>query len=420
MDVRICLTGWRVANGFELTLARRLAWKPLDSRRVTPAVGVAVTGVALSILVMLLSVAVMSGFKNEVRRNILRMNDAVTITGYDADGNPAAFPVDEPLRALTLPEGAYAVGHVGLAGILKTPTDFLCVSLEGNSEVVEPDSVGSVAVSSGQASALGLSLGDRIPAYVFVDNRLRVRSLRVDSIYSTGITEHDENIAYCSTQLPASLLGLPEGYVQSVGIRGVAPDEIKPLASQIHSQLLTAYYSGELTSAYGLTDVYQTDSQFFSWLELIDTNVVVILALMGVVASVTLISSLFIIILERVKTIGLLKALGTSNRQIRRIFMLMAERLVVRGLVWGNLIAVVMIVVQYYTQAVHSDFIFVHHYFGAGKNNRSAESSWNFQQTDSQDFYAYGRTSCCSRPCLGQFDRRGDDCGPVLYAGGSA
>ena len=82
---------------------------------------------------------------------------------------------------------------------------------------------------------------------------------------------------------------------------------------------------------------------------------VVILILMTIVAAVTLISSLFIIILERIKTIGLLKALGASNRQIRRVFMLMAERLVIRGLVWGNLLAVGLITLQYFTHAVKLD-----------------------------------------------------------------
>ncbi len=343
-----------MANGFELSLARRLAWKQTGSRRVTPAVGVAIAGVALSILVMLLSVAVMTGFKQEVRRSVLNIDDAVTVTGFDSDGNPAAFDSAEVLDEISLPDGAYTVGHTAIAGILKTTDDFMAVSLEG-SDAVEPDSLSSVIVSRTQASALGLEEGDKIPAYFFVDNRLRVRSLRVDSIYYTGIAEHDDNIAYCSPRLPGILLGLPDGYVQSVGIRGVEPDLIKPLASQIHSQLLTAYYTGKLTGAYGLTDVYQTDAQFFSWLDLIDTNVVVILALMSIVAAVTLISSLFIIILERVKTIGLLKALGASNRQIRRVFMLMAERLVIRGLFWGNLLALVIIAVQNFTEIIPLD-----------------------------------------------------------------
>lgn len=343
-----------MANGFELSLARRLAWKQAGSRRVTPAVGVAIAGVALSILVMLLSVAVMAGFKQEVRRSILNIDDAVTVTGFDADGNPAAFDAAGILDEISLPDGAYTVGHTAIAGILKTPDDFMAISLEGN-DAVEPDSLSSIIVSRTQATALGLEKGDKIPAYFFVDNRLRVRSLRVDSVYYTGIAEHDDNIAYCSSRLPGILLGLPDGYVQSVGIRGVEPELIKPLASQIHSQLLTAYYTGKLTGAYGLTDVYQTDSQFFSWLDLIDTNVVVILALMSIVAAVTLISSLFIIILERVKTIGLLKALGASNRQIRRVFMLMAERLVIRGLLWGNLLALVIIAVQGLTKIIPLD-----------------------------------------------------------------
>ncbi len=344
-----------MANRFELLLARRLAWKIPGARRVTPAVGVAIVGVALSVLVMLLSGTIICGFKDEVRQTVLGLNDAVTITGYDYEGNPAAFPVDEPLRAFSLPAGARVEPHVAISGILKTPTDFLAVSLRGDSSKVCADSVGSVLISRLQASALGLEVGDKIPAYFFVDNRLRVRSLRVDSIYSTGIAEHDENIAFCSPRLPSALLGLPEGYVQALGVRGVDPEQIRPLASQIHSGLLTAYYSGELTSAYGLTDIYQTDAQFFSWLSLIDTNVVVILILMAVVASVTLVSSLFIIILERVKTIGLLKALGASNRQIRRVFMLMAERLVLRGLLWGNLLALGLIAVQALTHAVPLD-----------------------------------------------------------------
>lgn len=344
-----------MATRFELTLARRLAWKQPEARRVTPAVAVAVTGVALSILVMLLSGAIMSGFKREVQQTIFNIEDELTLTGYDLDDNPAAFPFEEPMAAITLPEGAYAVGQTSISGILKTPEDFLAVSLEGNGDAVSPDSIGSVVISRQQATALNLSVGDRIPAYFFVDNRLRVRSLRVDSIYSTGIGEHDLNVAYCSPRLPGELLGLPDGYVHSIGFRGVSPEAIKPLASQMHSQLLTAYYSGKLTGAYAITDVFQTDAQFFSWLNLIDTNVIVILALMAVVASVTLISSLFIIILERVKTIGLLKALGASNRQIRRVFMLMAERLVMRGLLWGNLLALLLIGVQHFSHLVPLD-----------------------------------------------------------------
>lgn len=296
----------------------------------------------------------MRGFKNEVQESIFTLSDAITLTGYDLDDNPAPFPMAEPLAVITVPEGVEPVGHTSISCILKTPEDFLAVSLEGNPSMIS-DSVNSVYLSRPQADALNLTVGDKIPAYFFVDNRLRVRSLTVDSIYFTGIGEHDLEVAYCSPLLPTQLLNLPEGYVQTIGFRNVKPENIQALASQFHSELLTAYYQGHLTGAYALTDIYQTDSQFFSWLNLIDTNVVVILILMSVVASVTLISSLFIIILERVRTIGLLKALGASNRQIRRTFMLMAERLVIRGLIWGNVLALLIIGVQHFTHVIPLD-----------------------------------------------------------------
>lgn len=343
-----------MSNGIELTLARRLAWKQPGQKRVSAAVGVAITGVALSILVMLLSGAIMRGFKNEVQESVFNISDAITLTGYDLDDAPTPFPMDEPLAAITLPEGVEAIGHTSISCILKTPTDFLAVSLESNPSM-PTDSVNAVYLSRYQADALNLNVGDKIPAYFFIDNRLRVRALTVDSIYSTGIGEHDREVAYCSPLLPSQLQNLPEGFVQTIGFRNVNPSDVQALANQFHSELLSAYYQGQLTGAYALTDIYQTDSQFFSWLNLIDTNVVVILILMAVVAAVTLISSLFIIILDRVKTIGLLKALGASNRQIRHTFMLMAERLVVRGLLWGNLLALLIIGIQHFTHIIPLD-----------------------------------------------------------------
>lgn len=296
----------------------------------------------------------MRGFKQEVQQSIFDLSDAITLTGYDLDENPTPFPMAEALDAIHLPEGAEAIGHVAISGILKTPEDFMAVSLQGN-ESIPADSVNSVYLSRHQAEALQLKKGDKIPAYFFVDNRLRVRALRVDSVYSTSIAEHDQEVAYCSPQLPAQLMNLPEGFVQTIGFRNIPPEQVKHWAAEFHSDLLTAYYSGQLSGAYAITDIYQTDSQFFSWLSLIDTNVVVILILMAVVAAVTLISSLFIIILERVKTIGLLKALGATNRQIRRTFMLMAERLVLRGLLWGNLLALLIIGIQGFTHVIPLD-----------------------------------------------------------------
>lgn len=340
-------------KGFELTLARRLAWKAEGRKRVSPAVGVAVAGVALSVVVMLLSIAIMLGFKDEVMARIMSLDDSITITGYTSDSRPSAFNPAEVLSAITLPEGAETVPHTSVPAILKTTDDFMGIDLQSDAAGQLPDSV--IVLSEAIASKLQLSPGDRVPAYFFINDRLRVRMLTVSDIYNSGFSEHDEAVAYCSPALPESLLSLPGGYVHSLGIRNIPAGRIDALATEIYSSLLSAYYSGRLTSAYGITTILQSDASFFSWLRLLDTNVVVILILMSLVAAFTLVSSLFIIILERVRTIGLLKALGATNRQIRKIFMLMTERLVLRGLLIGNIVGLLLIAVQNTTHLLPLD-----------------------------------------------------------------
>lgn len=340
--------------GFELTLARRLAWKAEGRRHASAAVGVAVAGVALSVAVMLLSVAVMLGFKGEVTKKILALDDAITITGYSDDNTPASFNPAEVLDAIDLPAGARTTVHTFIPAILKTPDDFMGLHLESRAGDDAPaDSV--IVISRSTARKLRLAEGDRVAAYFFTDGRLRTRALTVGLPYSSGFAEHDDAIAYCSPRLPEQLLGLAPGHAHSLGITGLEPDQIEPLASRIYSELLNAFYEGKLTAAYGISTIFQTRGSFFSWLGLLDTNVVVIIVLMSLVSGFTLISSLFIIILERVRTIGLLKALGATNRQIRRTFMFMAERLVIRGLVIGNALGIGLVWLQSTTHILPLD-----------------------------------------------------------------
>lgn len=338
-------------NRTELTLARRLAWKAEGRQRVSPAVGVAVAGVALAIVVMLLAVAVVLGFKREVTARVFAANDAVTIRAYTLDGGADTFDAAAVLAVLSLPEGVEVAEEVEVQGILKTDSDFLGANFSAD-PAVEGN---GLIVSQSIAAKLGLTRGDRIPAYFVLNGRIRTRAFIVDSIYSTGIAEHDDLVAYCSPEVPRALLNIPEGEVQALGLRNVAPERVEELASAVHGQLLSAYYSGQIGGAYTVTTVFQTNANLFSWLDLLDTNVVVILVLMGLVAAFTLISSLFIIILERVRTIGLLKALGADNGQVRRIFRLMATRLVLRGMAAGNALGLGLIALQYFTHALPLD-----------------------------------------------------------------
>lgn len=333
-------------------LARRLGWKPDERRKVSPAVGVAVTGVALSMVVMLLAVAIVSGFKDEVGSRAMSSGDAVTVRAYDREGRICAFDSAEVLSAINLPEEAVATGRTSVEGILKTADSFLGVSFQSSSEL-KSDSV--INISPIMASKLALKPGDKVSAYFVLNNRLRTRTLVIGEIYRGGMSEHDEVVAYCAPSLPEKLLGLQSGQVQSLGINGISAEEIEPLAQRIYSDLLTAYYSGKLTGTYSVQTIYELQPAFFTWLGLLDTNVVVIIVLMGAVAAFTIFSSLFIIILERVKTIGLLKALGATNREVHRVFMLMAERLVLRGLLIGNIVGLGLIALQSWTHAIPLD-----------------------------------------------------------------
>lgn len=335
-------------RNFELTLARRFGWKAEGARRVSPAIGVAIAGMAMAVVVMLLSLAVMLGFKDEVQRRIMNLDDCITISAVDSTFTPATV-----LSAITLPSEAQIVEHTSLPAILKTPDDFLGLTLQRNDEFSLPDT--SIIISEISASKLQLQIGDRIPTYFFINDRLRVRMLTLTATYSSGFAEHDDAVGYCSASLPPTLLGFDQKQVQSLGIRNIPAEQIPELTSSIYSELLNLYYSGNLPYALGISNILQADGNFFTWLQLLDTNVIVIITLMGLVAAFTLISSLFIIILERVHTIGLLKSLGATNGQIRRIFIFMAERLVVRGLLIGNMIGLAIIAVQYFTHMIPLD-----------------------------------------------------------------
>lgn len=339
-----------------LFLARRFQWRPEGRKRTSPSVSIAVSGTAIAFVIMMVSVAVVSGFKQEVKARLMGINDSITITAYDVNGEQTPLKQTEILELIgRLPDNATIEPHLQTAAIIKTADDFAAIGLQSSNVYVDPDSIGSISLSAITAKRLGLAKGDKAHTYFFIDNRLRVRPLCIDSVYASGIDEHDSATGYCSEKLIRRLTGLGDDMYTSIGIRGLEPEQATQIAEEIHGALLSAYYTGRTTQVFGISTIEHTDAVYFTWLDLLDTNVVVILALMAAVATFTLISSLFIIILERVKTIGLLKALDADNRLIRRTFMLMTERLVAKGLIIGNAVALLLIYVQNATHILPLD-----------------------------------------------------------------
>lgn len=330
---------------------------------------IAIVGVALALMVMELSLAVASGFKHEIERKVMGFDANISVLpAYDYYTATSAndMRLTDSLRKVintTLPQ-ATPVQTFSRHAILKTDNDFMaveCIS-KGNGhdssfeksimvegewpEFSKPHSQDSIVISTPIARKLGLNTGDKVYLYFFVYEQPKARRAFIAGLYQSNFGEYDDAIIYTSLPLMQQLGTLDSLSCTSVAIEGLAKDEIEQATEQLQNALLEAYSRGDLTTVHPVNNVFNTGALFFNWLDLLDTNVIVIFILMICVATFTLISSLFIIILDRVPTIGILRALGAARTQVSRIFVFTALRLVGIGMVIGNLLAIGLMLLQ--------------------------------------------------------------------------
>lgn len=362
-------------------IGRRLSFKGSgnDDRRESGSIAsagipIAIGGIALALVIMMMSVAVVTGFKREIRAKVAGFNSQLTVIPQSRTlEGVTAMSLDTAMTAMVrqAAPGAVADGVVELPGILKTDSAFQGVMvkayapdaagyrfiaenlMEGSmptekamSDTASVPAQPEIAVSASIASKLGLGTGDKVDLHFVNNNALRTRRAVVSGIYDTRFGEYDARFIYATPDMARSVARLGKAEVTSVEINGVDEDDIERATADL-SALLLAHNAETRSQTYCWVDnVLHSGAAYFSWLDLLDTNVVVILVLMALVSGFTLISSLFILILERVRTIGILKSLGATNTMIRGIFIYMAERLVARGLLIGNLIGIPLLLIQ--------------------------------------------------------------------------
>ena len=256
-------------------------------------------------------------------------------------------------------------------GILKTDNDFLGVVLKGvghdfdstfiHQNMVEgsiphfSDSVASnsILVSKLMADKLRLKVGQRIYAYFIDYNGVRTRRFSVAGIYQTNLKKYDETMVYTDICTVVRLNGWEQDQASGAEITVKNFDRLYATADRIVEKVnRTVDHYGE---TYSSATIRELNPQIFQWLGLMDMNVWIILALMLVVAGVTMISGLLIIILERTSMIGVLKALGARNKTIRHAFLWFAAFIIGRGLFWGNILALGLLALQYFTGIVKLD-----------------------------------------------------------------
>ncbi|MDE6283020.1 MAG: ABC transporter permease [Muribaculaceae bacterium] len=347
----------------ELYIARRLRLTPAGSGRRSPAVGIAVAGVALAVAVMLMTTAVVVGFRNAIQDKVAGFEAALTISplGRFYQNESESLHYDTTLSEV-LSESLQR-GEVSLVikqpVVLKTSDNFAGVVLygfgDGHNREFEsgnlidgalPQKSTEIVISSTVAGKLGLKTGDRVDGCFFSGDALKLRKLTVSGLYTSNFSDYDRLVAYGEYSLLSKLRGYAEDEGDLIEVRGIPTDNIQSVAERVHSSLRKAYNRGALTSGVRVTTMFDSGAMYFNWLSMLDMNVVVILVIMSLVSGFTLISCVFILILQRVSMIGVLKSLGATDGVIRRIFILLGCRVIGLGLIFGNVIGGGILVAQ--------------------------------------------------------------------------
>ncbi len=352
-------------NNWKLFIANRIHFDKAGRKKATPpAVRVAVAGVALGLAVMILSVAIVIGFKQEIRSKVVGFGSHIQITAFDNNATYEKQPIqcsDSLYASLLSHEVIARVEPVGTKlGVIKTDTDFMGVALkgvtndydwgffqkyliEGNLPHLQDSTTSNeVIISQMIADKMQLQVDDKIYCY-FVQEQVRARRFTVSGIYKTDFPEYDKLLMIGDVRHVQKLNGWNPDQYSDIELTLSDFGQIDQVADKVNTQLI---HPDDYGTHYYARSVRTLNPVFFQWLDLLDMNVWIILILMAIVAGFTMISGLLIIILERANMIGVLKALGANNISIRKIFLYVSVFLVGKGMLWGNVIGITLCLLQ--------------------------------------------------------------------------
>lgn len=357
-------------------LARRIYADNDNQKKVSrPAVRIAIIGVAVGLAVMIVSVCVVLGFKHAIRDKVVGFGSHIQVAEFSMlqQGTDSPIEVDDSvMNVLQHIEGVKHVQRFAMKqGILKTDSDFLGVAFKGVGpefdstfihqhllEGVVPkfsdkSSGNKILVSKVMADKLKLICGSRIFAYFIDDSGVRTRRFTIAGIYQTNLTQYDNVMCYVDLYTAVKLNGWQEDMASGAELQVSRFDKLDEVEDRVVK--LVNRTTDKYGNTYSSKTIKELSPQIFSWLDLLDLNVWIILIIMMAVAAVTMISGLLIIILERTQMIGLMKALGARNPMVRHTFMWFAAFIIGRGLLWGNMIALALVALQYFTGIVKLD-----------------------------------------------------------------
>ena len=354
---------------FELFVAKHIL-KRSKGNLSGPYVRIAIISVALGIAAMIISMAVVTGFQQEIRDKVIGFGSHIQIVGFDFNKSYESSPVNLHQDFYPYDNDVPGIRHIQVfalkAGIIKTDEDVQGIVLKGVGEdydwsffedkIIEGDffkvdkieRTTDILISHKLSQKLKLKLGDDVRVYFISEGQQqpRGRKFSIKGIYETGLEEFDNFYLVGDIGHIQRLNDWNEEQVAGFEVLINNFDELDLISASLHEEIP---YN---LKAVSIKDLYP---HIFSWLDLQDMNVVVIIVLMVIVAGITMISTLLVLILEKTNMIGILKALGAKNWSVRKIFLYNAAYIVIAGLAWGNLIGVGMALVQYYFKLVPLD-----------------------------------------------------------------
>ena len=376
---------------FELFIANRFNREERDNKSMSrPAVRIAIIGITLGLAVMLISIAVIVGFKSEVRNQIIGFGSHIQIMSYNNYSSLQSEPItltpqlDSLLK--TTPN-VRDIQHIATQpGIIHTEEAFQGILLkgvdstynwdffsqnliEGTTKILSPCFRGtsgaegvnnsslltphSSLISSSIARTMNLTVDDSYTVYFASNNNLRARKFTVSGIYQTTFADYDKLYIITDINHIQRLNRWEKNQFSSLEILVNDYSRLNQTAADLFNKIIL--YSHNTDILYRVETIETLTPQIFDWLDMLDMNAIVIIILMLAVSGFCVISGLLILILERSATIGLLKSLGTNNWTIRKIFLIQSAYLISRGMLWGNIIGLAIIAIQHFTHAIPLD-----------------------------------------------------------------
>jgi len=350
--------------------SRLISNNKVKGKKVEPAIRIAIIGIAVGLAVMLIAWAIVMGFKREVRNKIIGVNSHIQVTSYYSNFTYEMNPVRVSDTLVNNLKAVPGVAHVQRLytkpGMIKTATDFQTVVLKGADadfdgtflknclmEGKMPDyskPSNDVLISEHLTKLLDLHLGEGFLAYFIKGQSISARKFHICGIYNTHFSEFDKYFLLADARHIRKLNGWDEHQAAGLEIFATSMEAFPKAEEGIYSVVSRA--ADHSKESFYMRNLFEMSPDLFGWLQLLDTNVWLILFLMIFVSGFNIISGLLILILERTNMIGVMKALGARNFSVRKVFIYMSMFLIGKGMLWGNVIGLSFCLLQKYLHIV--------------------------------------------------------------------